>query len=440
MTAAKKILISTIILLIAGSAFIIWAVLTHCKDAAPPDISDINPPRPFIAAESNAYTFFSEAMDAYPLSREETTFVSDFMSGKTNDIAHFHELLTGCEKTLQLIEQGNLLHQCQLPKVKDFNAAIPHISNYRSIARLLSAKSRLEQQDNKLPESIATAGTLIRYGNHLQNSPESLIQYLVGVAVLGIGIERAQDLLNDSRLQEQELCAIASTLDKIDPQAPGLIRSLQCEYLFADNMISDISEGKYTLADLYYMGSSIPKYFNIRCSSGYFFQPNATRAVLADMCRAGISNAPLAQSERTSMAEILGRKRPPGGWRKFIRPNALGWILLDLIVPSYDSVQERTSRLEGLVASSRIMAACRRYATKNREYPANLDALVPAFLSVVPRDPFDGKPLRYSKSAGIIYSVGLDGLDSGGSTNMPASSSTYDRWRAEDAVFTLPPP
>lgn len=52
-------------------------------------------------------------------------------------------------------------------------------------------------------------------------------------------------------------------------------------------------------------------------------------------------------------------------------------------------------------------------------YPATLAELTPAFLPRVPLDPFDGKPLRYlaPKSAAdrpVLYSVGVDGVDDGG--------------------------
>jgi hypothetical protein len=42
--------------------------------------------------------------------------------------------------------------------------------------------------------------------------------------------------------------------------------------------------------------------------------------------------------------------------------------------------------------------------------------LVPRYLSEVPNDPFDGKPLRlkHTEDGLVIYSVGLDGDDNGG--------------------------
>ena len=48
------------------------------------------------------------------------------------------------------------------------------------------------------------------------------------------------------------------------------------------------------------------------------------------------------------------------------------------------------------------------------ELPATLDALVPKYISAVPRDPFDGKPLRYDSKKKIVYSVGYNLKDDGG--------------------------
>lgn len=53
-------------------------------------------------------------------------------------------------------------------------------------------------------------------------------------------------------------------------------------------------------------------------------------------------------------------------------------------------------------------------------WPTTLAELVPAYLPRVPRDPFDGAPLRYKPAAAgggtpTLYSVGADGVDDGGS-------------------------
>jgi hypothetical protein len=62
-----------------------------------------------------------------------------------------------------------------------------------------------------------------------------------------------------------------------------------------------------------------------------------------------------------------------------------------------------------------VMLAVERYRLEKGAWPNSLDDLVPAYLSKVPVDPFDGKPLRYRRfDQGVkIYSVG-DGVDDGG--------------------------
>jgi hypothetical protein len=51
--------------------------------------------------------------------------------------------------------------------------------------------------------------------------------------------------------------------------------------------------------------------------------------------------------------------------------------------------------------------AVERYRLVAKQVPNSLDALVPAFLSEIPQDPYDGKPLRYRPegSGYVVYSV-----------------------------------
>ena len=56
----------------------------------------------------------------------------------------------------------------------------------------------------------------------------------------------------------------------------------------------------------------------------------------------------------------------------------------------------------------------RRYKMDKGSLPEKLDDLVPAYLEAVPRDDFDGRPLRYSAAKKVIYSVGKNLVDDGG--------------------------
>ena len=75
-------------------------------------------------------------------------------------------------------------------------------------------------------------------------------------------------------------------------------------------------------------------------------------------------------------------------------------------------------------SATRLGVALECYRRRHGRTPATLEGLVPEILDAVPRDVFDGEPLRYDAHRCAIYSVGPDLIDEGGSegehpTDMP---------------------
>ena len=73
-------------------------------------------------------------------------------------------------------------------------------------------------------------------------------------------------------------------------------------------------------------------------------------------------------------------------------------------------------------------------------YPVSLAQLVPDYLPSVPIDPMagDGRPLGYHPNTkpAVVYSVGVNGIDDGGTSLAPASGAA-SQWQMPDAVFPL---
>lgn len=67
------------------------------------------------------------------------------------------------------------------------------------------------------------------------------------------------------------------------------------------------------------------------------------------------------------------------------------------------------------VSVTQLLFALRAYRSETGDLPLALEELVPKYIPKVFEDPFDGKPIRYSKDKKILYSVGKDLIDSGGS-------------------------
>lgn len=91
-----------------------------------------------------------------------------------------------------------------------------------------------------------------------------------------------------------------------------------------------------------------------------------------------------------------------------------------------------------------IALAIRLYRLDHQDqYPASLAELVPAYLPRVPADPMaaDGRAFAYKPRANppVIYSVGEDGKDDGG-TSLPTEAPHGYRWQQPDAVYPLARP
>jgi len=97
-----------------------------------------------------------------------------------------------------------------------------------------------------------------------------------------------------------------------------------------------------------------------------------------------------------------------------------------------------------------IRLAIRMYRVDHGgSYPDALARLAPAYLPGVPVDPFaaDGRPMAYRPQAKppVVYSVGTNGIDDGGTTlpHRDPNGFWVARWDCPDMVYpleTLPPP
>lgn len=93
-----------------------------------------------------------------------------------------------------------------------------------------------------------------------------------------------------------------------------------------------------------------------------------------------------------------------------------------------------------------IAIALERYRIRHGGYPPKIEMLIPDFLTEVPPDFMDGKPLRYRLRPNTLfpgtftlYSVGLDGRDNGGDATIPFKGAvTGNRmWDGRDIVWPL---
>jgi hypothetical protein len=115
-------------------------------------------------------------------------------------------------------------------------------------------------------------------------------------------------------------------------------------------------------------------------------------------------------------------------------------------LPASRFMVERHRMQRCLEAGLGVMAALEQYRAEHGEYPADLEALVPGQLKMIPTDLFaDSGPLAYKridpatdpfKRSYLLYSVGLDGIDNGGAP--PSKDRGVVRQKGIDFIINAP--
>jgi hypothetical protein len=83
-------------------------------------------------------------------------------------------------------------------------------------------------------------------------------------------------------------------------------------------------------------------------------------------------------------------------------------VMSRLLLPAVEKVAQAHWRTTALERCAVLGIACERFRQKHHLWPNDLNELVPAFVSEIPLDPYDGRPLRYAKtdSGVVVFSVG----------------------------------
>ncbi len=121
----------------------------------------------------------------------------------------------------------------------------------------------------------------------------------------------------------------------------------------------------------------------------------------------------------------------------------MGRLFSKMIVPTLVTSVERFAATEALRDLTITAIALRRYQLDHAgALPPTLEAMVPQYLAAVPRDPIDGKPLRYLPEGDrfLLYSIGLDATDSHGDTGPLPNRKARAIWQRLDIVWPQPVP
>lgn len=419
--------------------FLIFGVITITmvicgRDEPPPDDADLQFIRLELTEDENGVTHLNLATNVFFWPKDKENEICEMVQGTAWDANLVGEIIQNNTEALDQIEKALTLPHCQVPEITflDFGLSL---SFCRNMAKVMSLRAKwlFEKGDEKA--AFNQAMQMIRFGHMMEDCGGGIIHYLVGMAIKGMGLEIIEKMIPDCSLASKDLKSYSDYLSKYTANRKGLANAFKVEYSVACKIIDDWAKGDFDL-DGVKEKDSRSRWKRI---PGYFFQPNKTKRICADANKSTIENISRNYSEM-NLERTTKLEEPKAGWRLLTSPNAVGIFLSDLLLPPIDGILLRKCQEDLSVGATWLLLACKCYKENRGKLPDRLEDLVPEYIENVPQDPFDGETLRYSAAKKIIYSVGEDLKDSGGSEKSDSPENCPEfrrRMTAKDIVFKV---
>ena len=289
----------------------------------------------------------------------------------------------------------------------------------RALARLLSLEAQVSAAEGNWGGSVNAALDAVQMGEQMPHG-SPLIGMLVGVACQAIG--RKQAWVADSHLSAVQARAAARRLESIREAHVPFGDTLQEEKWRTQAHMLALMRRPSWPANLGTFAGDAPnilptQMFLLRC------RLSGKRTIMANYTHG--MDAAIADAHQPYAAHLPPAALPGDPESRFL-------------LPVFASA--RLSEVEADTQNALLLTvlALQAYKSEHGTYPAALAALMPGYLRVVPADPFAlSGPLRYKRVGTnyLLYSVGPDGRDDGGSAIFdrtqpaPATAEANDRRR-----------
>ncbi len=297
------------------------------------------------------------------------------------------------------------------------NMDLGHLAKLRELARLLSIRSLLFALDGDTAGATQQLVGICDLADSLEQEP-ILISQLVRIAIYGIGLAATEQAMNRVEFTADELKTLQArfTESEANPAFANGFVGERCLW----NAIESIGIDNNPVGDGFDMQEAW--YELVYRPLGLLDWEGARYYTLFEQV---IEATALPIEEQIAAAEAAGN---------WIEQSTGPAALLAVLLPSVARAVEADVRNRTHLNTAIVAVAAARYRQDHGEYPASLNALVPAYLDAVPLDPVDGEPLRYRVFDGgfVAYSLARNGTDENGE-----EFEDQQFWNEGDLTFTV---
>jgi hypothetical protein len=320
---------------------------------------------------------------------------------------------------------------------------LPDLNAQRQLARTLNWAALDAHHRHDDAEAAQRILQILSQARALQNHP-SLVGHLVAIGIEAIACELACTIGPEMQIggapadsahpasvaQVKQL--IAALLDD-RPLREGQVLAYRTERMFEVDTAMQVASGQLTIGALTSRGPS-DSHGNAQAILGYLLSPQVydDGRLMLDQTTNVLKAAqapdwPTSQAKMAALPDLKGKR-------------GFGHVMLSILMPAFERAVTQDFRLLTEKRLTALMLACRWYAVDHGgKFPGKLDELVPNYLPAIPADPFaTGSPLLYTGGAKpVVYSIGENGTDDGGSEQPIDPRRKDDRWQQMDVVTHL---
>jgi hypothetical protein len=291
-------------------------------------------------------------------------------------------------------------------KTNPLSTPLTHLNDVRKVAALLQAMALRDAIDNNPDDAIASIQGIVNSSRYPKSEPFA-ISHLVQSALISVAIDTLEDVLHHQGQKEPGDASLASLQTLLLEEGNDLrtLDTLRSERATMFHLLEQLRTKKLTISD-------IAKDENLPAPAA-MDQPAAQQAesgqeyLLTKMNEAiEIAKLPSQDQHARFMQWEDGLRRNMDEIRMSPRKEGLlGALLIPAITKMHRADLYRCAKLR----TAATALAVERYRRANKAWPADLAKLVPKYLSRIPIDPYNGKPLQYkSYPEGVaVISVGL---------------------------------
>ena len=274
-------------------------------------------------------------------------------------------------RSLEQLQLGSRKQYCWFIQTGRTLKINPHLKEIKELAFILEARAKLQAEKGNINSVINDIVTLYKFGTHISEGPKQLIEKLMGIAIKGISIKTAFNVIDKKMVNSALMKNLADRFKQLtaDYDEPYDIRG---EKIFMQQQVENEPSNRFYTK---YLNSTL-EYLDM----------------IAVMPPLKLHNEKAALTSKTNP-----------------------WV--ETLVPAIARAiqNEYCSRAE--IKSLITTLAILRYNSDKNGYPATLSELISAgYLKELPIDPFGDKPLVYKRTQEgfILYSYGADFDDDGG--------------------------